>query len=128
MVTPQILETEKTREQTNDYRVQAVTMPSHVSETETRSEQTSNYEVQAVAIPSLVSETEKAREQTNNYEVRAMVIPRTPETKRMGINYEAKSRSNYEAKTRNNYEAKSTLISSRVPETDKTDSSQVWLL
>ncbi|TYK26379.1 katanin p80 WD40 repeat-containing subunit B1-like protein isoform X1 [Cucumis melo var. makuwa] len=124
VVTPQILETEKTREQTNDYRVQAVTMPSHVSETETRSEQTSNYEVQAVAIPSLVSETEKAREQTNNYEVRAMVIPRTPETKRMGINYEAKSRSNYEAKTRNNYEAKSTLISSRVPETDKTDSSQ----
>ncbi|KAE8652704.1 katanin p80 WD40 repeat-containing subunit B1 homolog isoform X1 [Cucumis sativus] len=140
VVTPQILETEKTHEQTNDFRVHEVTMPSHVSETETRCERTSNYEVQAVAIPSHVSEPEKAREQTNNYEVRAMVIPRTPETKRMGINYEAKPRSNheakprsnyeakprsnYEAKTRNNYEAKSTLISSHVPETDKTDNLQ----
>ncbi|CAK9327410.1 unnamed protein product [Citrullus colocynthis] len=116
VVTPQILETEKTREQTNDYRVQAVTIPSHVSETEKTREQTNNYEVQAVAIPSLVSETEKAREQTNNYEVRAMVTPRTPETKRMATNYDAK--------TRNNYEAKTTLIPSRVPETDKTDNLQ----
>ncbi|XP_038894612.1 katanin p80 WD40 repeat-containing subunit B1 homolog KTN80.1 isoform X2 [Benincasa hispida] len=124
VATPQILETEKTRKQTNDYRMQAVTIPSHVSETEKTRERTNKYEVQAVAIPSHVSETEKAREQTNNYEVRVMVSPRTPETKRMASNCEAKPRNNYEVKTRNNYEAKSTIRPSLVPETDRSDNLQ----
>lgn len=129
VVTPsQILETEKTREQTSNYEVEAVATPSHISETEKTRERTNNYEVQAVAIPSHISETEKARERTNNYEVRAMITPRTPETKRMTINCEAKTRNIYEAKTRNNYEAKTTLTPSRVPETDKTENLQVWLL
>ncbi|XP_023542576.1 katanin p80 WD40 repeat-containing subunit B1 homolog isoform X2 [Cucurbita pepo subsp. pepo] len=111
-----VSETEKARERTNNYEMQAVTIPLHISETEKARERTNNYEMQAVIIPSRISETEKARERTNNYEVRAVITPRTPETKRMTTNYEAR--------TRNNYEAMTTPVTSLVPETDKTDNLQ----
>ncbi|XP_022954653.1 katanin p80 WD40 repeat-containing subunit B1 homolog [Cucurbita moschata] len=124
MIPSHISETEKARERTNNYEMQAVTIPSHISETEKARERANNYEMQAVIIPSRISETEKARERTNNYEVRAMITPRTPETKRMTTNYEARTINNYEARTRNNYEAMTTPVTSPVPETDKTDNLQ----